>query len=242
MQTHGAQPRPWRFVRDRGAARDDQHIGIGGFDRLRRKRGIRRVQVARDVANVRDGEEVVDVRAAPGGVERREAHADERQGARSLQGVRRPAGRVEPAANPGEQPRRFASVTGCAAQRRNRREVVGEGIDFERLRGHARARKVAQTGRLIGDAHDEIGIESSDGFAVDRAHRADARNVQRRGRTVREVVDADDLRPRADREEIFGQRGRQRHHPHRDRRRDRERGCGDHRVDNSTSNVRPGAG
>ena len=241
MEPYGAQPRPRRFGRDDGPARNDQHVGIGCLDGFRRKRGIGGAQIAGDVADVRDGEEIVDVRPAPRRVERLEAHPDEGQCARRGQVARSALSRIEPAADRRQQPRRLAVVSGRPAQGRDRREIVGQRIGGDGLGAHTVAREIAQARRLIGDADDQIGIERGDRLAVDRPHCADPRQAPRRGRPVREIVDADDRRTGTNCEEVFGQRRRERDDAHGDRRRDREQRR-DHRVDNSNSSVRPGAG
>jgi hypothetical protein len=241
-EPNGAQPRPRRSVRDHRPARDDQNVRIARLDRLVRKRGESRLQVAHDVADVRDGEEVVDVRAASRGVKRRDPHADERQRPRRGQRTRRAPHRIEPAPDRCEEPGRFAPVARGATQAGDRREIIGQRFQLESLRRNAQAAQIAQRRRLVSDADDEIGVERRHRFAADRAHRTDPGKAQRGRRPVRERVDADDRGSGTDREQIFGQGRRERHDPHRDGGRRREQGERDHRVASSSSIVRPGAG
>jgi hypothetical protein len=101
------------------------------------------MQIACDVAYVRDGEEIVDVRPASGRVDRREAHPDDRQRARRAQGSRPLPDRVEPVPDRRDHACGVVDMARRAAERRNPREILGERIDRQRLRAHTQAGKIA---------------------------------------------------------------------------------------------------
>ena len=187
---------------------DHDDVRLRDDELLVGERGPRRRTLRNDVAQVRETQQIVDVRPGSGRIEWRFADRHERRARRTMRRPRRD--RRQLARDPRVQRMGCGDASGERAQTVDRGQVFGEIVERDDLDAAAGAREVGEDRRLVRDPDDEVGMQREDFLAVHLRQRTDVRQPRRGGRAIRECVDRNHVRSRADREQIFGERRCQR--------------------------------